>query len=220
PEERPVELEGNDPAVEEGTPSKVLGRAPQDLLPVAQDGASSAQEAILRVGVRRVDPFRDDSSLREESNNAFSQASVGANVVVPHTRVAAGENDGPSQVTGGVQEARSAGGASDRWDAGLCRPDEVGRLGMDPYTVGDRAVGQDRRAYCWDSAPQDRLVGADVLRARDADIDPRREARTPRCLPHRSSPNGNGPPLPIRGGPHRLRRRRRWRVHGRTDGIP
>jgi len=89
--------------MEQGAPGEVLGGSPQNLLLMAQDGAASAQEAVIRVGAWGIDPLCGHASLRQESNDALSQASVGTDVVVSDAGVGAGKDDRPGQVTGCVQ---------------------------------------------------------------------------------------------------------------------
>jgi hypothetical protein len=105
-----------------------------------------------------------------------------------------------------MQETRAPRRPTDDRHARLGRSDEIGGLHRDADAVGDRPVGEDRRAYGRNPPPQDHLVGANVLRARDPHIDPGRETRAGGQGPRRPSRTGNGTPLPISTGPRKAKR--------------
>jgi hypothetical protein len=163
--------------MEQGAPREMLRRSSQNLFLVEEDRASSAKKTVLRRCARRDPPGRVDSALGQEPDDARTQAIVRVDVIGSHSRVGARENHRPGQVSGSMQEAGSTRGPSDGRDAGLRGPGEVRNVARDSDPVRNRAVREDRRTDGRDSPTENHFVRADVLRARDPDIDPRRETR-------------------------------------------
>jgi len=75
---------------------------------------------------------------------------------------------------------------------------EIGGIRGDTDAVGDCPVDEDRRTDGRRSPAKDHLVGADVLRTGDSDVDPGGEARTGGRMPRLSMTARNGLPSLVR----------------------